>query len=61
MYKQITAGNLYDLGKKMENAHDCKIFIKPRVLQAIKVMPPEGYEVLRKELKEKNIELVEDI
>lgn len=58
MYKQITAGNLYDLIHKMKGRKDCNIFIKPMVDFQIEKMSIEDYNTLVLDLKERNITLI---
>lgn len=61
MYKQITAGNFYDLVQKMRGRKDCYIFIKPaldREIEKMMINKPLEYNAMVAELNERNITLV---
>ena len=61
MYKQITAGNLYDLRKKVLGCINCRVFIKPVVdmqIEKMMVEEPLEYNAMVAELDARNITLV---
>ena len=61
MYKQITAGNIFDLRKKVIGRENCYIFIKPLVdiqIEKMMVKEPLEYNAMVSELKTRNITLV---
>lgn len=58
MYKQITAGNIQDLKKKIQGKHDCNIFIKPLVDRQMELMSVEDYNILISELEIRNITII---
>lgn len=61
MYKQITAGNFYDLVQKMHGTRNCNIFIKPTVDRQIEFMmvhTPADYNLFVSDLNERNITLI---
>jgi hypothetical protein len=58
MYRQITAGNLDDLKRKIENQQDCTIFIKLPLYKQISKLDIETNNQLMIELRERKIKLI---
>lgn len=60
MYKQITAGNLYDFQQKITGRTNSDIFIKPLVVLEIQKMTPRDYDKLAEEINTKKLRILHE-